>query len=465
MQPIFSIFRLAMMKRILLCVAAVLSILFSQAQVLSRAQAIADIDEYNKVLNEVHYNPYLYISQKAYAHKTDSLKQSIKDSLGVKALVLKISELTAALNDGHSMPAIVQPPFQPDFRKPIYFPLALTAGQKDQLLTGNNSFGIPAGAVVLSINGQSMSRFYPRAQGFFGGLPAFKKEMSARLLGNSLYYAGLLPPFKVVYSVKGKTASIALKGGITLKESLAKAFPQVGGTDYSFKIINNKVGYINLLSMGNDYQRYAKFFDSCFTAMKANHIKTLAIDLRNNSGGNAIIAHLLISYFNTKPYALSGGRYWKVSQRYKDYLIKRRDTGNLYLKQANGTIIDQRKCGAQEPMFVGNDHLFGGKVYLITGPATFSSAMQLADAAKQYHMATIIGEPTGENTNDFGETYKFDLPNSKIQIQLTTTFDLGADCDPKKSHPVMPDHFLKLTGTAMPEAMDPPIRYILKQSN
>lgn len=448
------------MKRILLSLLAVLSVLCSQAQVLTHAQAIADIDEYNKVLYEVHYNPNLYISQKAYNRKTDSLKQSIGDSISVKALILKVSELTAALNDGHTMPSIVQPPFQPDFRKPIYFPLALTANEKGQLLSGANGFGIPAGAVVLSVNGQNMNQFYRQAQGLFGGLPAFRKEMSARLMGNFLYNAGILPPFKITYSVKSQKHTAVLKDGIVLKESLAKAFPQIGGTDYSFKVIDNKVGYINLLSMGDDYQRYAKFFDSCFTVMKTNQIKTLAIDLRNNSGGNAIIAHLLISYFNTKPYSLSGGRYWKVSQRYKDYLIKRRDTGNLYLKQPNGTIIDQRKCGAQEPMFVGNDLLFGGKVYLITGPATFSSAMQLADAVKQYHMADIIGEPTGENTNDFGETYKFELPNSKIQLQLTTTFDLGADCDAKKSHAVMPDYLVKSNRGSQ----DASIQYILKQT-
>lgn len=446
------------MKRSLLCAIACFSILFGHAQVLTRAQALADIDEYNKVLHEVHYNPYLYISQKAYAYKVDSLKQSIKDSVSIKAFVLKIAELTAALNDGHTMPAVVQPPFQPDFRKPIYFPLALTANQKGQLLAGANSFGIPAGAIVLSVNGKSMDRFYRKAQGFYGGLSAFKKEMSARLLSNSLYYAGILPPFKITYSEKGQTKNLVLKEGVILKESLAKAFPQIAGTDYGFKILNNKIGYINLISMGDDYQRYAKFFDSCFTTVKASKIKTVAIDLRNNSGGNAIIAHLLISYFNTKPYSLSGGRYWRVSQRYKDYLIKRGDTGNLYLKQPNGTIIDQRKCGPQEPMFVGNDLLFDGKIYLITGPATFSSAMQLADAVKQYHMATIIGEPTGENTNDFGETYKFELPNSKIQIQLTTTFDLGADCNSQKSHPVMPDHLIK-SGTT-----DAAIQYILKQT-
>lgn len=460
MQPNPFIYRLYGMKRSLLCTIAFFSVLFGHAQVLTRAQAIADIDEYNKVLQEVHYNPYLYVSQKTYAHKVDSLKHTLADSISTKAFLLKVAELTAALNDGHSMPAVVQPIFQPDFRKTLYFPLALTADGHGRLLASANDSSIPVGATIVSVNGRNMDQLYKKAISTFGGLPEFKKEMSARLLSNYLYYSNVLPPFKVSYSIKGKTNTVVLKDGVTLKESLSKAFPQLGGTDYSFKIIDNKIGYIDLITMGDDYQRYAKFLDSCFTTFRNKNIKTVAIDLRKNSGGNAIIAHLLISYFNTKPYSLSGGRYWRVSQRYKDYLIKRGDTANLYLKQANGTIIDQRKCGPQDPMFVDNDQLFKGKVYLITGPATFSSAVQLADAVKQYHMATIIGEPTGETTNDFGEVYKFDLPNSKLQIQLTTTFDLGAECEPQKNHPVIPDHVVKpQLGT-----LDKAIQYILKET-
>ena len=449
------------MKKSLLCAISLFSVLYCHAQVLTRAQAIADIDEYNKVLQEVHYNPYLYISQKVYAHKVDSLKQTLADSISTKALLLKVAQLTAALNDGHSMPAVVQPIFQSDFKKTPYFPLALTTDSRGGLLASANNFGIPAGATIVSINNQNISQLYKKATGSFGGLPEFKKEMSARLLSNYLYYSNVMPPFKVSYSIKGKTSMVVLKDGVTLKESLSKAFPQLGGTDYSFKIIDNKIGYIDLVTMGDDYQRYAKFFDSCFTTFRNKNIKTVAIDLRKNSGGNAVIAHLLISYFNTKPYSISGGRYWRVSQRYKDYLIKRGDTANLYLKQTNGTLIDQRKCGPQDPMFVDNDQLFKGKVYLITGPVTFSSAVQLADAVKQYNMATIIGEPTGENTNDFGEVYKFDLPNSKIQMQLTTTFDLGVECEPQKNHPVIPDHIVK----PQSGATDSAIQYILRQSN
>ncbi len=53
----------------------------------------------------------------------------------------------------------------------------------------------------------------------------------------------------------------------------------------------------------------------------------------------------------------------------------------------------------------------------------------IAGGVKQYHLDTVIGQPIDEAANDFGEVYRFNLPDSKRQ--MTTTFDMGADCDPK----------------------------------
>jgi len=435
------------------------------AQTLTREQARADIDEFNQVLKEVHYNPFLYITPHAYSQKVDSLERSLPDSIAAGTFLLKLSQLTAAINDGHTMPAIIQPIFKTDFRKKIYFPLSLTVYPDGNLytLTSSVSGEIPPGAAIISVNGIKMARFYVQATGYIGGLSVFRKTMSLALMSNYLYAAGLRPPFNVTYTANGNLHNVVLPEGVILKQTLVNAFPQLAGTDYQFKVINNKIGYINLITMGDDYKRYQAFFDSCFTAIKAAHLKAVAIDLRQNSGGNAIIAHLLISYFNTKPYALSGGRYWKVSKRYKSYLLSHGDTSNLYLKQPDNTVMDQRNCGPHAPMFVDNNLLFTGKVYFITGPATFSSAMQLADAVKQYHLATIIGQPTGENTNDFGEVYSFALTNSKLQIQVTTTFDLGADCDAKKNHPVVPDKIIKLMDSPEKENDNAVFKYIMEK--
>ena len=62
---------------------------------------------------------------------------------------------------------------------------------------------------------------------------------------------------------------------------------------------------------------------------------------------------------------------------------------------------------------------FDGKFYLITSPATYSSAHMTALAVKCYQIGTILGEPTGERINLTGESIGFELPNTKIYSAQT----------------------------------------------
>ena len=78
-------------------------------------------------------------------------------------------------------------------------------------------------------------------------------------------------------------------------------------------------------------------------------------------------------------------------------------------------------------------------MFFLIGPSTFSSANFLADAVKTYHISTLIGLATGENTNDFGELLAFTLPNSGNPIFVSSAYDIGADGNPNLFEPVYPD--------------------------
>jgi len=49
-------------------------------------------------------------------------------------------------------------------------------------------------------------------------------------------------------------------------------------------------------------------------------------------------------------------------------------------------------------------------------------------------------------------------------MQVTTTFDLGAECNVKKNHPVIPDHLIKTPGITQPGTTDNALQYVLKQA-
>ncbi|XVJ65305.1 MAG: hypothetical protein HEQ40_03715 [Lacibacter sp.] len=233
-------------------------------------------------------------------------------------------------------------------------------------------------------------------------------------------------------------------------------------TPYTFEIIDKRVGYFNFMGMSGQMDLLQRYLDSCMKIMRDNNINVLAIDLRKNSGGNSLLANLVISYFSNAKYNLMGGREWKVSQLYKEYLIQNGNTASDYLKKENGTIWELGGCKPVKSPFL-QKKLFTGTVYLITGSFTFSSANMFADGVKEYKLATVIGEPTGENTNDFGEIFNIALPHSNIKMQVTTSYDYGAGCKKNIFQPVIPDIPVYSTLQDKIQQKDKVLEYILLQ--
>ena len=59
---------------------------------------------------------------------------------------------------------------------------------------------------------------------------------------------------------------------------------------------------------------------------------------------------------------------------------------------------------------------------VLTGPATFSSALMAAMTLRDDLQARLVGEPPGERPNSYGEVRQLTLPHSQLVIQYSTKF-------------------------------------------
>lgn len=66
-----------------------------------------------------------------------------------------------------------------------------------------------------------------------------------------------------------------------------------------------------------------------------------------------------------------------------------------------------------------------GKLFVIIGRGTYSSALQNAITLSRENNATLIGEPTGGKPNHYGEVRNFGLPNVDLRIQYSTRYWLN----------------------------------------
>lgn len=62
------------------------------------------------------------------------------------------------------------------------------------------------------------------------------------------------------------------------------------------------------------------------------------------------------------------------------------------------------------------------RLVVLTGPATFSSALMAAVTLRDDLRALLVGEPPGERPNSYGEVRQLALPNSQLVIQYSTKF-------------------------------------------
>jgi C-terminal processing protease CtpA/Prc len=142
-----------------------------------------------------------------------------------------------------------------------------------------------------------------------------------------------------------------------------------------------------------------------FAAIDAKKPSKLIFDFRNNGGGNSAIAEPLINALRDNP------------------------------------AINQE-----------------GKLFVLIGRATFSSAQMNAQHFRDRTKATLVGEPTGQKPNHFGEVKTFTLPNSKLVVQHSTKqFRQSAKDEPS----MMPDETIEPTSEEMFAGRDVVVERVL----
>ena len=131
-------------------------------------------------------------------------------------------------------------------------------------------------------------------------------------------------------------------------------------------------------------------------------------------------------------------------------------------------IIDLRFNGGGNslviwPLFAAlkNREALKSHVFVLIGPATFSSAQDNAIELRHEFKATLIGEATGERPNGYAEVRTIELPNSGLTVRYCTKYSrLIKDSDPSA---LEPDVRVPITLADVLAGRDPVLEAALKQ--
>lgn len=147
---------------------------------------------------------------------------------------------------------------------------------------------------------------------------------------------------------------------------------------------------------------FTEFLDSMFQTMATQNVKTLVVDVRENSGGNSTLCDELLCRLKS---SIIGPR---VSVRPSHlaeayYQAAGLDKSLLY----STTDTHSRLQGLASP--------FQGNVIFVQGERTFSSAGLLMTMAIDNNIGIAIGEPASYAPTHYGDMISWSLPNTQTK--------------------------------------------------
>ncbi|NCI51698.1 S41 family peptidase [Sediminibacterium roseum] len=410
---------------------------------ISKNEMKEDIAFWLKVMEESHVDLYHAISKDSLLKMENKLLEDVKDSLSQKQAVLIIGKLAAALNEGHiGLPSSASTDMT--YANTLRFPFFIGRVKDSAWVVSYDvsaEHKVGAEAEIVAVNNIPVYLLNRQFSQYFGGLNAWRKQQIGTYVRKLFFLNNLVSPFTVdAVTADGRKISVVTEGfSRTQADSISKALnaTQTQKKTYSFEMRSDNIAYINYRSM-EDWKEepFEAFLRSSFTKIREADARGLIIDLRENSGGNSYYGQLFADYFSGKKRRFAGGMKWKVSSHYKNFIKEKGDEDVAYASKPDGFMFTYQS----KPKKPGNNPLrYKGNVVVLIGPGTFSSANMFADGIKSYHLATVMGEPTAESGNDYGEMFNFMLPNTHIIARASTKMFTRADGDERNFDSVIPD--------------------------
>jgi hypothetical protein len=313
------------------------------------------------------------------------------------------------LGDGHLFVGFVD--WRADARAHLksggkFFPFEMQVSPDGALYIERGLGGIPdalTGAEVKTINGVDANAVSAALLArVHGDTPAFRAALLSRRFWFYFWKVyGAPAAFEIV--IAGEKAPRDIAGSTALPAVLAdeESFER----QFRLELRPNNTALLTLSSFAwPDKAQFLAFTHDAFGRMRAASTKTLIIDVRANGGGNdEMWIEGVLPYLATKPY------------RWASRFRKRVVVADPARHEAVGDIVDG-EVETWIPAQLDNPLRFPGRVYVLLGAATYSSAVVFSNVMQDFHFGTIAGQAGSVRAAQTGGTRRTTLPNSGLIV-------------------------------------------------
>jgi C-terminal processing protease CtpA/Prc len=341
------------------------------------------------------------------------------------------------------------------------FPTRTIAGDSGSVTVATYRFGdslLRRGDQIVAVNDRpvdSLLRVFAAEIG--GETQRWREQVAARQFETFLLLNDIRAPFTVEVrsSRAAETRRIAVRGigrdsmAAADRRASAAAASQTTARNFTYRMLPDRVAYMNLFTLGGDLGRFRQDLDSAFRRFRADSARTLIVDVRTNGGGDSRLGDELLSHITSQPYRMESAKLWKMSAEYRAQIksMVRPPLNHLPIEKVHpigrrlfsgpaGTIVRFEETAQAHDV---REPRFDGPVCVLIGAGSFSSTVDLVDAIKTYNLATLIGEETGGRPNTFGEVYYFRTRATGFLVGVSSASFVRANGDTTDHRGVLPD--------------------------
>ena len=419
----------------------------------SPAELRGDLDALWNAMLEVETAPFLTSVRQDVEARYHRVRESLTEPMDVSAFWLRVAPVFAALNDGH---VAILPPFATV--EGVRVPLRLRLDSNELIVDGSADDAIAHGSVLVSIDDRPAVELRDLALSVAGAQSVSLRRERVLVFGRLAVQAllGLRRDYRVRWVAPDGTAH---------DRRIAAAIvpsPDDDGVPYTYHTLeNDTIGYIDYRACV-DRPLFAQFLSETFRTLREQRVRALVIDVRENGGGDAALNDDLWSYVATRPFRQIGATISRVSGRLKREYGRARyvaEFGAQAWEAKEGTLV-RHDYPLIDPG--ANPLRFAGPVYLLISARTFSSGMGCAIAAKDYGLATVVGEETGEPVNGTGELYTMRTPATRLLGGFPTKVFVSPIPSPE-GQGVVPDIIVPTMRADLIAGHDPVLDRVLRE--
>ncbi|MDY7221441.1 S41 family peptidase [Halalkalibacterium halodurans] len=358
-------------------------------QVLSSEIMQKEVEFIYKKIKNVHLDPYR--NNKLLDKNYFELKKNVQEDLDVSTYALLLMEFTASIGDAHTYIA-------PNIKNDV-LPFSFEWVKEGLVITNSQESKLQAGDLIIKMGE------YP-IETLFNELPnviSHENKHWVKALTFSYLRRDMILEYLSVLD-EGEVSITFERDGVIHSENIALISIDdwmINKPESYSKMFFDNVAYIAINESVYD-KEYERFIDSFFKEVHEKGIQTIILDLRSNGGGNSAVITPFINHLNVD-YYLNFGVATKKSEE---------------AEKERGVIVHPDFPPAKEKNNkVSNP--FEGEVYTLVGKHTFSSGNIFAVTLHDSNLTKLVGEPTGQPANVFGDIITIELPYTKWNLYIS----------------------------------------------